>query len=293
MSRRPRRTVVFIAFAALMLLVPPEKPAAQELSKLPYVPTPQIVVDEMLKLAGVGADDFVVDLGSGDGRMILTAASKFKARGLGVDIDAKLVEMSNRQARADGVADRVKFIEQDMFKADIGKASVVTLYVLPDFMEKLRPKLLAELKPGARIVAHDYYMTGWYPDKRLTLTVPEKVAANGTDQAYLYLWIVPSVVAGDWRLDFDPGGDRRQLIVLTLNQRYQMLSGSAANKFGAMKVEDAKLTGDRIDFFLAIGSGIYRFSGVIDGDKMAGAAVTAGGAKPIRWHASKLPPEGP
>ena len=110
----------------------------------------------MLKMAGVNANDFVVDLGSGDGRMIITAAREFKANGLGVDIDPKLVELANRNARNEAVGDRAKFIEQDMFKADISKATVVTLYVLPDFMEKLRPKLLRELKPGARIVAHDY-----------------------------------------------------------------------------------------------------------------------------------------
>ena len=98
--------------------------------------------------------------------MIITAASNFKASGLGVDIDAKLVDLANKQAKADGVADRVRFVEQDMFKADIGPATVVTLYVLPDFMEKLRPKLLSELKPGTRIVAHDYYMNGWYPDQQ-------------------------------------------------------------------------------------------------------------------------------
>ena len=280
-----------IVLAALMLLLSPIESAAQELSKLPYVPTPQLVVDEMLKLAGVTSKDFVIDLGSGDGRVILTAARDFRATGLGVDIDAKLVELANKQAKADGLAERAKFIEQDMFKADVGKASVVTLYVLPDFMEKLRPKLLSELKPGVRIVAHDYYMSGWHPDKRLTLTVPEKVAANGTDKAYIYLWIVPSVVDGDWRLDFDPGGEHRQLIVLTLNQRYQMLNGSAANKFGAMKVEDAKLAGNQIDFFLTVGSTAYRFSGAIDGDKMEGSAVAAN-TKPIRWRASKLPPEG-
>ena len=280
-----------IVLAALMLLLSPIESAAQELSKLPYVPTPQLVVDEMLKLAGVTSKDFVIDLGSGDGRVILTAARDFRATGLGVDIDAKLVELANKQAKADGLAERAKFIEQDMFKADVGKASVVTLYVLPDFMEKLRPKLLSELKPGVRIVAHDYYMSGWHPDKRLTLTVPEKVAANGTDKAYIYLWIVPSVVDGDWRLDFDPGGEHRQLIVLTLNQRYQLLNGSAANKFGAMKVEDAKLAGNQIDFFLTVGSTAYRFSGAIDGDKMEGSAVAAN-TKPIRWRASKLPPEG-
>src|SRR5437868_2562018 len=160
-----------------LLLVLARSLHAQELSKLPYVPTPQIVVDEMLKLAGVTAKDFVIDLGSGDGRMIITAARKFNAGGLGVDIDAKLVELSNKQAKADGVADRAKFVEQDMFKANIGNATVVTLYVLPDFMERLRPKLWTELKPGSRVVAHDYYMSGWHADKRLDLTVPEKVTA--------------------------------------------------------------------------------------------------------------------
>src|SRR4029078_6700678 len=168
--------------------------SAQELSKLPYVPTPQIVVDEMLKLAGVTANDFVIDLGSGDGRVILTAAQKFKAHGLGVDIDKSLVALSNKQAKVEGVEDRAKFIEQDMFKADISKATVVTLYVLPDFMEKLRPKLMAELKPVPGIVAHDYYMSEWYPDRQVSLTVPEKRAANGTDKAYIYLWIVPTLV---------------------------------------------------------------------------------------------------
>jgi hypothetical protein len=174
-------------FALTLILAISASSYAQQLSKLPYVPTPQIVVDEMLKMAGVTAKDFVIDLGSGDGRMIITAARTFKASGLGVDIDGKLVDLANKQAKADGVGDRVRFLQQDMFKADIGSATVVTLYVLPDFMEKLRPKLLSELKPGSRIVAHDYYMTGWYPDRQLTLTVPEKVAANGTDKAYLYL----------------------------------------------------------------------------------------------------------
>ena len=150
---------------------------AQELEKLPYVPTPQVVVDEMLKMAGVTAKDFVVDLGSGDGRMIITAAQKFNAHGLGVDIDPKLVELATRNARNEAVGDRAKFIEQDMFKADISKATVVTLYVLPDFMEKLRPTLLRELQPGARIVAHDYYMSEWPPDRDREMNVPEKKAA--------------------------------------------------------------------------------------------------------------------
>jgi hypothetical protein len=263
---------------------------AQELSKLPYVPTPQIVVDEMLKLANVTTQDFVVDLGSGDGRMIITAARTFKATGLGVDIDTKLVELSNKLAKADGVDERTKFIEQDMFKADIGKATVVTLYVLPDFMEKLRPKLLAELKPGSRIVAHDYYMSGWYPDRQLSLTVPEKIKANGTDKAYLYLWIVPAAISGDWRMELDPGGNRRQLIVLTINQQYQKINAYAKNALGEMKIEEPLLRGDEISFNLTVGANPYQFTGKISDEKMEGTAVTPGNSQLIPWRASKLPP---
>jgi hypothetical protein len=276
-----RVLALFVLLAALLPVI------AQELSKLPYVPTPQVVVDEMLKLANVTAKDFVVDLGSGDGRMIITAAKNFKAAGLGVDIDRKLVELSNKQAKADGVQERAKFIEQDMFKADISKASVVTLYVLPDFMEKLRPKLLAELKPGARIVAHDYYMSEWYPDRQFSLTVPEKVKANGTDKAYLYLWIVPSIVRGGWRMEFDAGGNARQLIVLDFAQQYQMISATAENILGPMKVETAQLRGEDISFDLLVGAALHRFTGKVGDGKMEGTAVAAGG-RPIPWRASKL-----
>ena len=264
---------------------------AQELEKLPYVPTPQIVVDEMLKMAGVTDKDFVVDLGSGDGRMIITAASNFKASGLGVDIDAKLVELATRNARNEAVGDRAKFIEQDMFKADISKATVVTLYVLPDFMEKLRPKLLRELKPGARIVAHDYYMSDWHPDRFAELNVPEKKTANGTEKAYLYLWTVPAVVQGDWRMNWDFGDGKPQLIVLAFNQRYQVINASAANKDGEIKLANATLKGDDIDFFLTIGAANYRFSGKVQGDRMSGNAVTGAGGRPIPWSAAKMPPE--
>lgn len=263
---------------------------AQELSKLPYVPTPQIVVDEMLKLAGVTAKDFVIDLGSGDGRMIITAARNFSASGVGVDIDAKLVNLSNKQATSDGVGDRAKFIEQDMFKADISKATVVTLYVLPDFMEKLRPKLMAELKPGTRIVAHDYYMSEWYPDRQVSLTVPEKRAANGTDKAYIYLWIVPTLVTGDWRMELDLGGGKRQMVVLTFDQQYQRLTSAWADYgLGAMKIEEPLLRGNEISFKLTIGANPYQFIGNINDGKMEGTAVTPGNSRLTPWRAGKLP----
>ena len=263
----------------------------QDLSKLPYVPTPQIVVDEMLKLAEITAKDFVIDLGSGDGRMILTAAKNLKASGQGVDIDPKLVELSNKEAKAQGVEDRVKFIEQDMFKADLSKATVVTLYVLPDFMERLRPKLLSELNPGARIVAHDYYMSEWYPDRHIELTVPEKVKANGTDKAYLYLWTVPAVIMGHWRIDFDAGDGKAQLIVLSFNQKYQMISAAGETRAGPLKINEPTLKGNTLDFFIILGTTQYRFTGKVQGDKIEGSANAATGGKPLAWRANKLAPE--
>lgn len=263
---------------------------AQDLEKLPYVPTPQIVVDEMLKMAGVNANDLVIDLGSGDGRLIITAARNFKANGVGVDIDPKLVELASRNARNEGVSDRAKFIEQDMFKADISKASVITLYVLPDFMEKLRPKLLRELKPGARIVAHDYYMSEWSADRFADLNVPEKKTANGTEKAYLYLWTVPAIVQGDWEMKWDFGDGKPQLIVLAFNQRYQMINASAASRSGELKLANPSLKGEDIDFFLTIGANHYRFTGKVQGDRMTGNAITGAGGRAIPWSAAKMPP---
>ena len=288
---KQKNRLLYFLIAAGGSIVLAAQARAQELSKLPYVPTPQIVVDEMLKMANVGAKDFVVDLGSGDGRMIITAAKTFKASGLGVDIDSKLVELSNQAAKSQGLDERAKFIEQDMFKADISKASVITLYVLPDFMEKLRPKLLKELKPGTRIVAHDYYMSGWFPDRQAVLTVPEKVDANGTDKAYLYLWIVPSIVSGHWRMDLDLGTARPLPIVLSFNQEYQMLNAAAETVLGALKIESPTLKGEELDFFLTVGGMNYRFTGRVQGDKLEGTAVSGTAPKPIPWRANKLAPD--
>ena len=259
--------------------------SAQELGKLPYVPTPQVVVDEMLKMAEVKANDFVIDLGSGDGRIIITAAKALKAKGLGVDIDAKLVALSNKNAQSAGVADRAEFAERDMFKTDISKASVLTLYVLPDFMQKLRAKIQSELKPGTRVVAHDYHLGDWYPDRTVTLTVPEKIEANGTDKAYIYLWIVPTKVQGSWNLDFEPAGKVDPLIV-AFNQNYQMISAATVGP-GQPTIADAKLKGDEISFALTMRSIQYQFTGKVDGNKIEGKALAAGAKDAIPWRATK------
>ncbi|MCC5659644.1 class I SAM-dependent methyltransferase [Nostoc sp. XA010] len=153
---------------------------------VPYVPTPQAVVDAMLKVAKVGKNDLLYDLGSGDGRIVNTAAQKFGTQGFGIDIDPQRVKEANENAQKAGVTDRVKFVQQDLFKTDFSKATVVTLYLLPEINLKLRPKLLSELKPGTRIVSHAFDMGDWKPDQTLTVegktiyywVVPEKVPAN-------------------------------------------------------------------------------------------------------------------
>jgi len=159
----------------------------------PYATTPAPVVDEMLLLARVGPDDFVVDLGSGDGRVVITAVAKFNARGgFGVDIEESLVTYANAKAQEAGVADRAKFYLRDMFKTDIREASVVTVYLLPRGMNKLRSKLLAELKPGTRVVAHDYQFQGWPVERIVSFDVPEKNDYTGRRNTALYLYIVPT-----------------------------------------------------------------------------------------------------
>jgi 16S rRNA G966 N2-methylase RsmD len=258
----------------------------QNLGKLPYVPTPQIVVDEMLKLAAVRADDFVIDLGSGDGRIVIGAAQQYNAAGFGVDIDPKLVALSTKNAKAAGLSDRVQFFERDMFKTDISKASVLTLYVLPDFMAKLRAKVLKELRPGTRIVAHDYYIGEWHPDRMVTLTVPEKIEANGTDKAYLYLWVVPAMVKGTWRLFFDTGGKTQELNIL-LEQEYQMLSAAGEHAGKSIVVEKPTLTGKEINFALTLASKRYQLTGTVDDDRIEGKAVS--GKEIVDWRARKMP----
>ena len=158
----------------------------------PYVPTPPAGVEAMLKLADVGPKDFVVDLGSGDGRIVLTAATKFKARGMGVDIDPELVDQANATARKLGVADRAQFQVQDVLRADVSRATVMTLYLLPGMMTNLHKKLLAVLKPGTRIVSHDFTFEKWKPDRSTTVETPEKYDLTGWWTSDVHLWIVPA-----------------------------------------------------------------------------------------------------
>ena len=172
---------------ALLLILPlalVSASIAQQRPEVPYVPTDDRVVAEMLAVANVGKDDVLYDLGSGDGRIVITAALKFGTRGVGVDIDPERVKEANENAAKAGVADRVRFVQQDLFQTDIRDATVVTLYLLPAVNMRLRPKLLKDLKPGTRVVSHNYDMGDWAPLKTIIVNLPE-------DAHTVYYWIVP------------------------------------------------------------------------------------------------------
>jgi hypothetical protein len=158
----------------------------------PFAATPMPVVDAMLQLAAVGASDYVVDLGSGDGRLVIAAVTKFGARGgFGVDIDESLVDYANRKAAEERVGDRVRFFVRDLFVTDVTRATVVTIYLLPIAMDRLERKLAAELAPGTRVVSHDYPLRGWHAERVVALDVPEKADYTGRRSTALYLYVVP------------------------------------------------------------------------------------------------------
>jgi SAM-dependent methyltransferase len=166
----------------------------------PYVPTPSAVATAMCELAGVTKRDTVVDLGSGDGRIVIEAAKHFGARGVGIDISPGLVHLANENALRAGVAPRVKFFVGDLFKTTLSQATVVFMYLLPASLAHLVPKLYEELAPGTRVVSHDYALDPLHPVKRLELDVPEKEKITGTPRTFLYLYVIAAPVAGQWSM---------------------------------------------------------------------------------------------
>jgi len=202
---------------------------------VPFVTTPDNVTLEILKLADVGPTDRLLDLGSGDGRIIITAARRFGARGLGVEIVPDLVARSQANARAAGVADRAEFRVQDLFKTDLSEASVITMYLLPEVNLQLRPALLA-LKPGTRLVSHDWDMGDWKPDRSMTVDAPDKVIGR-EKSSRLHLWLVPAQVAGLWC----GVGELRNFSV-ELTQNYQEIDGALRQQVGR-RLQARRLSG--------------------------------------------------
>ena len=236
-----------------------------------FVPTPQESVEAMLETARVSKNDIVYDLGCGDGRFVITAAQKYGARGVGVDIDPERIQESNHNARAQGVMDRVKFIEADLFETDIREATVVTLYLFWDINVKLRPKLFSELKPGSRVVSYYFDMEDWRPDKK------------GEN---FYFWVIPAKVAGQWQWSFI-GTDGEKQYQLRLEQKYQEIDGTVNLSDKQVRLQNPRLEGDQLSFQAiseSQGSSVtLRFKGCVAGETITGTVEIDGGSLKGTW----------
>lgn len=264
------------AFALCASLFLPAGAAALDVPT-PYVPSTPANVDEMLRLADVKPGDVVYDLGSGDGRVVIAAARDWGARGVGIELDGKLVAESQALAKREGVAGRVSFRQDDVLKAAIGDATVVTMYLLTPLVEKLKPRLLAELKPGTRIVAHDYVFSDWKPDRHV------QISKN------FYLFVVPASVAGKWQLAASlPAGAREY--ELELSQRFQEVKGGARVPGGYLPAFETRMSGERIAFVLLDEHTSYRFEGRVSASSMEGIVRWGLGPKQQEsaWRATRM-----
>ena len=238
------------------------------------MPTPERLIRRLLQLADTTPQDVVLDLGSGDGRIPIYAARHFGARGIGVELEGNLVALSRKTAQAQGVAKRVRFLQQDLFEADLSGASVVTLYISPGVMERLKPKLLG-LKPGTRVVSHQFTLGDWEPD--------EVVQVEGRTG---YLWVVPAAVAGDWRVNLG-----NEMFRIRIEQRHQALRTDGERDGTDLPVIGARLRGTEIRFTSFDRDGAVRhFSGRVEGTRQGArlAGTSEGpGIEPRRWTAAR------
>lgn len=266
---------LFVASAALAQQSPSSteyKPNVGQPGKdVVWVPTPEALVERMLTMAQVTAQDVVIDLGSGDGRTVI-AAAKRGTNALGIEYNPDLVTLSTRAALREGVSAKAKFVKADIFESDFSKATVITMYLLPGLNLKLRPKLL-EMKPGTRLVSHQFTMDDWLPDE-----------TSYFDFRPAYLWIVPAKIQGHWRIDA-PGF---MGIDMNLEQTYQRIKGEiemASNINGGLR--EARLWGDQISFKIVDANGVSReFIGTVAGEKMNGTMKV--GNEAVQWNATRL-----
>ena len=237
-----------------------------------WVPSSPAVVDKMLDLAGVTAQDYVVDLGSGDGRIVI-AAAKRGARAQGVEYNPDMVELSKRNADKEGVASKATFVQGDLFESDLSQAAVVTMFLISEITLKLRPKLF-NLKPGTRVVSNSFRIDAWDPDETA------RVNQGCTDWCTAVLWVVPAKVAGTWRL---PQGE------LTLEQHFQLISGTFKAGGDTLQVNGAKLRGDQIEFivpeWVPPSPATGNYTGRVNGNTMQGMAF--GGKGGTNWTATR------
>jgi SAM-dependent methyltransferase len=267
-ATRDRFVAAALTFAAAAVFALAARAQDPEI-RAPFITTPEDVVERMLTLAGTGPSDYVIDLGSGDGRIVIAAAKLHGARGLGVDIDAKLVALSRENAKRAGVASLAQFEERDALQTDLSRATVVTLYLLPFLIDQLQPRLLGELRPGSRIVSHSFAMKGWKPDRVENMQVRSPHAQQG-DQSTLYLWIVPAQARGFWR-----SGEWS----LRVHQSFQEIEVEASTGGRPINVTSAKIEGNTISF-----SGPdLAFRGQVGPESINGEMTRAGRATPVSF----------
>jgi hypothetical protein len=262
----------------------------------PYVPTAPSVVERMLEVAAVGPGDYVIDLGSGDGRIVIAAARKYGARAHGIEFEPQLVALARANAKAAGVSERATFEEGDLWTADLSKASVVTIYLLSRSTMKLRDRLF-ELAPGTRIVSHAGSMGDWKADHFEMLDVKDKVREDAPSKTYLYLWTVPAKVAGTWRWSSGIGGVTRTY-ELALSQHFQKLTGTARAGAARASLEEATLRGERMSVaFTAELDGRpvrHLLEGRVQGDSAVGTLTIVGDSGgPLPWKATRVTKAGP
>lgn len=252
------------AFAQRQPAKPYEPEVGQSGKDVVWVPTSNTLVDKMLDMAKVTPNDYVIDLGSGDGRTVI-AAAKRGAKAHGIEYNPDMVELSKRAAAKEGVSEKATFAKADLFESDFSQASVITMFLLPDINLKLRPKIL-NLKPGTRIVSNSFTMGEWTADQTVNAT------EGCTSYCTAYLWIVPAKVEGTWRL---PQGE------LSLKQEFQMLSGSLTTGGGSARISNAKMNGDRIVFTV----GGAQYSGQVKGATIEGTVKSSDGTR--NWSATR------
>lgn len=261
-----------ILIIGIVMLLFPETAESQR-RDVPYVPTPNEVVEKMLDVVDVGPGDYVIDLGSGDGRIVI-AAAKRGAFGHGIDIDPQRIREAKANARDAGVEDRVIFVEDNLFETDFSQASVITMYLLNSVNLKLRPKLLETLSPGTRIVSHSFNMNEWEPD--------EQTSVNHSN---IYHWVIPARVDGTWSWEVDG-----KKFTLGINQEFQEVDLDLKSENTALNVEEKHLKGDRISFAAEHPSNgdRYIFSGKIEGEEITGVVQIHNGDEAVveNWSAT-------
>lgn len=253
-------------------------------SDVPYVQTPMNVVDAMLQLGGVGPGDFLIDLGSGDGRIPIRAATRFGTRGIGVEIEDHLVGLARIEAQKQNVQDKVTFEVRDLFDADLSRATVVTAYLYPAVNQRLRPRLFEQLRPGTRIVTHDFDFGDWRPDRKLTVDVPDK--PYGLPHSDIMLWVVPADFSGTWQwtLPGIAGSLRHELLII---QRFQVPELVLMVQGQRVAVSEAAISGNTLSFVFQGPAGAQRYSGELSGNMLRGRAA-AGSGESASWQAARL-----